>query len=219
MIALNKKCQRCGNDLPIANFCKDRKQNDALNTWCKDCTRTYKASHYEKNRKRLLANFKIRYAANPEHFRQKERDRRSANATIYNARALGYQRANRPASIRRQMRYNKRKYHTDVGFRIKKHLRSRMRAILKGKLKTGSAVVAMGCTIDFLKTRFETLFSAGMTWANYGSVWHVDHIRPLSSFDLTDRKQFLAACHYTNLQPLLAMDNYKKGAAYRERAA
>ena len=50
-----------------------------------------------------------------------------------------------------------------------------------------------------------------MTWGNYGTFWHIDHIKPLSSFDLTDRKQLLEACNYKNLQPLLVFDNLSKG--------
>lgn len=52
-----------------------------------------------------------------------------------------------------------------------------------------------------------------MTWDNWAPKgWHVDHIIPLSSFDLTNRDQLLAACHYTNLQPLWAKENLQKGA-------
>ena len=51
-----------------------------------------------------------------------------------------------------------------------------------------------------------------MTWDNYGRYgWHIDHIKPLCRFDLTDGKQLLEAVHYTNLQPLWASDNYAKG--------
>ena len=50
-----------------------------------------------------------------------------------------------------------------------------------------------------------------MTWDNWTTDgWHIDHIKPLSSFDLTDRKQLLEVCHYTNLQPLWAKDNLIK---------
>lgn len=57
----------------------------------------------------------------------------------------------------------------------------------------------------------------GMTWENYGyDGWHIDHIKPISLFDLTKESEIRAACHYTNLQPLWAEDNMKKGAKYNE---
>jgi hypothetical protein len=49
-----------------------------------------------------------------------------------------------------------------------------------------------------------------MTWQNYGSAWHIDHILPLSSYDLADPNQQREAFHYTNLQPLWAHDNMAK---------
>jgi len=58
----------------------------------------------------------------------------------------------------------------------------------------------------------EAQFKSGMTWENWSRTgWHLDHIKPLSSFDLSDRAQFLEACHYTNYQPLWAKDNLIKG--------
>ena len=65
--------------------------------------------------------------------------------------------------------------------------------------------------MQFFKDYIESLFQPGMTWENYGRRgWHLDHIIPLTHFDLTIRKQFLRACHYANLQPLWAKDNIKK---------
>ena len=48
-----------------------------------------------------------------------------------------------------------------------------------------------------------------MTWDNYG-LWVIDHIIPLSSFDLTDRNQMLDAVRFKNLQPLWYEDNQSK---------
>jgi len=50
----------------------------------------------------------------------------------------------------------------------------------------------------------------GMTWENYGKYWHMDHRRPISSFNLLDDNDVTACFHYTNLQPLLAIENLKK---------
>ena len=54
-----------------------------------------------------------------------------------------------------------------------------------------------------------------MSWENYGRKgWHIDHIRPLASFDLTDVEQRRIAFHHTNLQPLWASDNCGKVGRY-----
>lgn len=86
------------------------------------------------------------------------------------------------------------------------------------KKKAGSAVKDLGCTIDEFIKHTENLFydnpetGEKMTWDNHGLFgWHFDHILPLSRFDLTDREQLLQAVHYTNIQPLWAKDNIRKG--------
>lgn len=51
-----------------------------------------------------------------------------------------------------------------------------------------------------------------MIWSNYGSYWHVDHIIPCSSFDLTNPEEQKKCFHFTNLQPLTAVDNMRKSS-------
>jgi hypothetical protein len=95
--------------------------------------------------------------------------------------------------------------------RVANNLRNRLNRAIKCNYKSGSAVGDLGCSIDQLKAYLESKFQPGMTWDNYGRTgWHIDHIKPLSSFDLTNRDQFVLACHYTNLQPLWAKDNMSK---------
>jgi len=107
--------------------------------------------------------------------------------------------------------YDKNRVKTNVQYKLKKRLRCRLYYAVKGNQKTGSAISDLGCSIDELKIYLESKFQLGMTWDNWGfEGWHIDHIKPLSSFDLTDRNQFLQACHYTNLQPLWAKDNISK---------
>lgn len=107
---------------------------------------------------------------------------------------------------------NKR-YKEDLEFRIAYKLRNRMYAAVKRNSKNGSAVSDLGCSIKEFKIYIENMFESGMTWDNYTlDGWHIDHIIPLCSFDLTDREQVKKACHYTNLQPLWAEDNLAKGS-------
>ena len=121
-----------------------------------------------------------------------------------------YQKEYRENNKEKRNEYINHKSKIDINYRLARNLRSRISNALKGNWKTGSAIKDMGCVVEELKTRFEGLFTSGMNWENYGE-WHIDHIIPLSSFDLSNREEFLKACHYTNLQPLWAEENLSKG--------
>jgi hypothetical protein len=94
-----------------------------------------------------------------------------------------------------------------------------LRRALLGKQSTGAAIKHLGCTVEAFRAHIEAQFLDGMTWDNWGRgwhgerPWHMDHIRPLAAFDLTDPEQVAAACHYTNLRPLWAVENLSKGAS------
>lgn len=109
-------------------------------------------------------------------------------------------------------KYNRNKCLVDVNFKLKRRLRRTVYGYIKKNSKrSSSAVRDLGCTTQELIKYFESQFKEGMTWQNWTkNGWHIDHIVPLSWFDLSNREQFLVACHYTNLQPLWAKDNIKK---------
>ena len=116
-------------------------------------------------------------------------------------------------SIRRRKPHrdwNKQQRKINTTFKIVENIRSRLYKAVKGEIKNGSAIQDLGCTIEKFRAYIAKKFKLGMTWENYGE-WHLDHIIPLASFDLTDKEQFLKACHYTNYQPLWAVDNMRKG--------
>ena len=103
---------------------------------------------------------------------------------------------------------------TTIG-RIKHNLRGRLNRAIKSNYKSGSAVRDLGCSIEELKIHLESQFQLGMSWDNWSRIgWHIDHIKPLSSFNLENIEEFKKACHYSNLQPLWAQDNISKGAKY-----
>lgn len=114
--------------------------------------------------------------------------------------------------IKAQKRYREKlKRSTDPSYKLITNQRTRISGILK-KAKNTKTLYLLGCTAQFLKKYLEDKFLEGMTWDNYGKYgWHVDHIIPCSTFDLTDIKQQKICFHYTNLQPLWAIDNLKKG--------
>jgi hypothetical protein len=90
----------------------------------------------------------------------------------------------------------------DPKFKLLVYLRTRLNRAIKINQKKGSAIKDLGCSIEFLKQYIESKFYGKMTWKNWGEVWELDHIKALFKFDLMDRKQFLKAVNYKNLQPL-----------------
>lgn len=106
---------------------------------------------------------------------------------------------------------------TDVEFRLSLILRARVRGALNKGKRAGHPIRDLGCTLSELRAHLEAQWVAGMSWANYGSgvgKWSVDHRRPLASFTLSDREDFLAAAHFSNLQPMWFVENNSKGARY-----
>ena len=95
--------------------------------------------------------------------------------------------------------------------RLIHNLRTRIAMAIKKNVKSGKSLDLLGCSIDFLKKYLSDRFQLGMTWDNYG-VWHIDHIRPCSSFNLSDVNQQRICFHYSNLQPLWKRDNLSKGS-------
>jgi len=108
------------------------------------------------------------------------------------------------------------RYSTNKPYALRVNIRSRLRAFIKSQgisRKVGEIEKLVGCNKDELRDYLTSRFVDGMNWGNYGK-WHLDHIRPLISFDLTKDSQMREANHFTNLQPLWAEDNYKKGDTY-----
>ena len=85
-----------------------------------------------------------------------------------------------------------------------------MNQTTKGRLNDSTKEL-IGCSLEELKIHLENQFTKGMNWKNYGrNGWHIDHILPCASFDLTDLEQRKKCFHYTNLQPLWEIDNIRK---------
>ena len=106
--------------------------------------------------------------------------------------------------------YVRTRYRNDIQYRIADNLRSRLSKYIKND--NVSAVTDLGCSVQELIKYLESLFDEDMTWENHSvKGWHIDHIVPLCSFDLTDEEQLKKAIHYTNLRPLWGTENRKKG--------
>ena len=105
------------------------------------------------------------------------------------------------------------RWKNNLDYRIKGKLRggvNRMIRMAKQKKNGRKTTMFLGVSIATAKHRIESQFRDGMTWENHGELWEIDHIVPLSNFDLSNKYQLLMANHISNLQPLLKKENRKK---------
>jgi hypothetical protein len=107
--------------------------------------------------------------------------------------------------------YSKTRKAADPAYKIKHNLRIRMNRCLKGELKAHHMLSITGKTADGLKLHLESTWKPGMSWENYGSHWHIDHIVPCAAFDLSNPDEQARCFHFSNLQALSAVDNMSKG--------
>jgi len=212
-----------------ANRDKNTEWRRAWENANRDKLRAQSRAWYLLNREKKKEQDRARRLANPEKKKEQARAWRLANPDKARAISKAWYEANRDKQNkrRRDRRAENResvnarlrvKRKSDMQFKIKSNLRTRLFLALKRqntKKKSGMTAL-LGCTIQELKCILELRFTKGMQWDNYGSFWHVDHIIPLSSFDLSDPKQLAIACHYTNLRPMKASANMAKGAKITE---
>jgi hypothetical protein len=100
----------------------------------------------------------------------------------------------------------------------KERLRQNFASLLRSRLKNKKPGVfsSVGYEIGDLMKHLESKFIPGMSWDNYGKVWHVDHIKPnkLFKYESQEDPDFKSCWALANLQPLFAQDNLKKGSKY-----
>lgn len=161
-----------------------------------------------KNHDKVKARSANRYQKDPIAFRQAMAEWKDKNPERYAEIRAAYRRSD--SFVCRRRAYAKKRHKENIQARLATLLRNRIVKAVKRSAMPASVLQLVGCSLPELVMHIERQFAVGMAWSNHGS-WHIDHVRPLSSFDLTDPAQIGSACHYTNLQPLWAHDNRSKG--------
>jgi len=159
-------------------------------------------AYYEQNREKINKQQKAWYQQNAEKLKERGKAYYEQNREQMKAYVKAYRKQNRD----KRRIYKRNKLKTDINFRLADNLRRRMRRVLKGKSKSKKSMDLIGCSADFLKKHLENQFQPGMSWNNYGNpngdhseCWHIDHIVPCASFDLSDPKQQQKCFHYFSL--------------------
>ena len=205
-----KKCTRCGEEKDLPLFGKDKTTRTGYKSSCLLCLAKARRLTYNIESER-------QYQKTDAYKRYQKRYKKS---TRYIAQQKEYKRTSE-----HHKDWRKRYYHTPerVAWRkeylkrpnviVRESLRNRLRSALHGNYKKGMGVDGLGCSIPFFRAYLESLFTNGMSWQNYGE-WHIDHIKPLSKFNLMDEEQVMVACNYKNMQPLWKHDNLSKSNKY-----
>lgn len=180
----SSRCRECCNE-------DKRKKYHSNITIAREKSRIYRS----KNKGNIKTQNHLSYLANRE------------NRIEYQKR---YAKKNRTKINQWYRTWRKKRYYNNIQFRIRSVLCRRIHHLIKGQI--GSTEKYIGCSREELVSHIESKFKEGMNWDNYGfRSWHIDHIKPISSFDLTKEDERCRAFSYKNLQPLWALENLKKG--------
>jgi hypothetical protein len=165
---------------------------------------------YRKNNKAVLAYQKEYRRTHKKESKQADKERyENSRKEIRKQQQLYYIKNKKKLLIHRN-KYISERIKTDINFKLTRILRGRIYSALKGYTQSLRTIDLIGCTIKQLKKHLRKQFKPGMTWKNHGK-WHVDHIKPCASFDLSKPEEQSQCFHYTNLQPLWALENISKG--------
>jgi hypothetical protein len=189
---MQKWCPRCQTMKNKTEFNKHQKRHDGLQSHCRECL---------KEQQKLWA--KTDAGKNKiQKYRKKHKNK-----------LLSYGKEYRKKNRKKITEYEKNRILTDENFKIRKLMRSivirAIKRVSNNNTKYSSTITQIGCDDQFFKQHIENQFKRGMSWTNHGK-WHIDHIKPCASFDLTDPEQQKLCNHYSNLQPLWKKDNLKK---------
>jgi hypothetical protein len=182
-----KLCNHCKTEKEYSEFNKDRYSRDGFDNECRECHSYFNKIWRLKNLDKCLNQ------------------------------SREWKRNNKEKNLATTKKWQKKQFDTNSDYALAHSLRTRLNQALRSNYKAGSAVKDLGCSIEEFRKHIEHQFKPGMSWNNRGrwgeNVWHIDHIKPLSKFDLTNREEFLKACHYSNLQPMWCDENNIKGGA------
>lgn len=178
-----KRCSKCKDIKEVFNFGKDSNTKDNLKKYCKDCRKNESDKLKDKKRKQEWYLKNRKITINRSCNRQKEK------------------KFERSVVLKQYYKNNSHIY----------FWRSLVRRTLNGRLKNKSSIELLGYNYSDLKNHIESLFTDGMSWDNYGE-WHIDHIKPLSSFSENDDIKIVNAL--CNLQPLWATTREIGGVIY-----
>jgi len=173
---------------------------------------------HERDRERDLERSRRHYEQNKEAYKLRAKQQYEADKEKHYRQGREWAAAN-PEKVKAISREVHRKYRSTPKGNLSSTISKRMNESLRKGMKAGRHwETLVSFTVDELKRHLEKLFKPGMSWENYGTVWHIDHKMPIASFNFErpDDIEFRLCWSLKNLQPLGARENMSKGAKIKE---
>jgi hypothetical protein len=216
---MTRICTKCGIEKNLSEFSYHPLGKFNTRSKCKLCCtkesiiynnlhKKERKRYYLDNKEKLLKQHKEYHIKNKEHVKEQTKDYRERKHTSIKKQQKRWRKLHKNFIRNRERELRK----SNIQFRLRCIFRNRIRQALKNNKKSNSTINLLGCSIRKAKKYLESKFQPGMSWDNYGYYgWHIDHIRPCASFDLSKPEEQKACFHYSNLQPLWWYDNLRKG--------
>jgi hypothetical protein len=201
-----KKCKKCNIEKQLNNFYKEKRNNDGFSGTCKICIKKYNKEYKTNNIDKVIISQKKWVLNNLEKIKEYKKEYFIINKEKISKLHKEYHFKNKD---KLNKIYVERKNNNPL-LKLKCNTRNLIGISIKrqGYSKKSKTFNILGCSFDEFKAHLEKQFTEGMNWENQGQ-WHMDHIYPVSL--AKNEEELIKLNHYTNFQPLWAIDNLKKG--------
>lgn len=196
----SKCCRKCRESKSIEEFYNQAKGRDGRQSTCKSCQNVVNSAWRDANRERVNNSRRRWRKNNPDKVKAASRAWWNNNPEYGKIRFQEHR-----EEIYAYARHRRK---TDPEYYLRRRIAELTSQMPKRKYHLGS-IELLGCTPAEYRLYLENQFLPGMSWENR-SEWHIDHVIPLSAFDLNVHSELLEACNYLNTQPLWAQDNLRK---------
>ncbi len=218
---LEKICEHCKKNLPIESFNKRSITNDGFNKNCRDCYKELRRDKKHPIVSRITQKTCLKCNINKaiSEFKTTKRSKDGYYHTcIQCLPPIQWNKEKQKLSEKKYIENNKEKIREKWkrdSQKINRKIRNRLNhriwdaLLLSGQQKKDKTYSLVGCELTFLKKWFEFQFVKSMNWDNI-KLWHIDHVKPCKSYDLSNVEEQYKCFHWTNLRPCWAQENMEK---------
>jgi hypothetical protein len=191
-----KQCNKCEETKDIGEFYAI-KGGTAIRGVCKKCDNAASRDYKARNRQKVSA------------YNETWKKDNQKPVSDYNKK---YNTENREAIQKRQSATRRIRNANDPNFKLTCQLRWRLYKYIKSQGTNDSDYMKdlIGCNWEAFEVWLRYQFNDQMTFANYGTYWHIDHVQPCCIFDVTDKRLRELCFHWSNLRPLKKEENQSK---------